>query len=138
MRRLEVALREHGVGDVADIAVALDLDPGPAFGDVEDAYVVTMERLGGKAGIGPRRLVQVGDGDADTRLMSVHKTHGVHLAAQPGIGEVGPVCVKAGVACGQSVSSCPLAMMTSPRRSTNNAPSTVRFTSTLRLSCSSR
>ena len=39
------------------------------------------------------------------------------------------------VICG---SSPPLAMMTSPKRSTNKAPSTVRLTSTLRLSRSSR
>ena len=36
------ALAERGIGDIADIAVALGLDPGPAFGDVEDAHVVAV------------------------------------------------------------------------------------------------
>ena len=102
---------ERGVGDVADIAVALGLDPGPAFDDVENVDVIAVQRLCAEAGIGPRRAADIGDRDANARRPAADEARRVHLAAQPFVGKVGSEGVKAGVAYGQIASSSALAMI---------------------------
>ena len=74
---------QHGVGDIADIAVALGLHPGPAFGLVEDEDVVAEQKLRVDAGIRPGRAADIGHCGCDPRGPPGDEALGGDLALQP-------------------------------------------------------
>jgi hypothetical protein len=96
-----VPTARHGVGDIADIAVALGLYPGPALNVLKDEDVVAEQKLGVDAGIRARSLADIGHGSDDTRRPPGDEAIGGDLASQPGIGEIGTEGVEAGIPDGQ-------------------------------------
>ena len=117
-------MRQDGGRDIADIAVALGLDPGPAFGFVEDRDIVAEQQLRVEAGIGARRLANIGDGGGDPRRPACHEAGG-RTSPAAGRRRDRAEGVQADpwsqIGIGQMRSDrqfCALAMIPSPKRST--------------------
>src|SRR5690606_4708146 len=126
--------------DIADIGIASALHPGEATGLIEHDDLVAKEELRVEAGVEARRAPDVEHRRNDARRLARNETVGNDLPFQPCIGQIGTEGVQPAVEghVGHSGNSTALSMTTSPKRSMNSAPSTVRRTSTLRLSLSSR
>ena len=115
---LIAAWREIASRDIADITVALGLEPGKALGLLEDQDIVAVQQLRVEPGVRPRRLADVGDRRGNARRASGDEALGGDFALQAGVGKIGAESVKAAVAGGQIGSSMALAMIASPKRST--------------------
>src|SRR5690606_30469116 len=98
------------------------------------------EELRIEAGIEARRAPDIEDRGDDARAFPHDEAGGLHLSFKPRVGEVGTEGIQPAIEgrVGHSGSSAALSMTTSPKRSMNSAPSTVRRINTLRLSFSSR
>ncbi len=90
MRRRDHIRRECKFGEIADIRIARELDPGPAFFTLENRDDLAGERLRVEAGVRRGRVLQVGDGRRDLHPHALDEARGLDLSLQMRGGEIGP------------------------------------------------
>src|SRR5690606_20526336 len=100
MRRLGGNLGKAGAGGIADITVALRLQPGVAFGFLEDTDAIAEEELGVLTGIRPRRVADVQDGYRHLHQAALDEAVCLHFALEARVGKVGPKSVQSSVESG--------------------------------------
>src|SRR5690606_39867076 len=87
--------------DIAHIAVALALHPGPALSGFENQHVVAIQELSVDAGICPGRLANVSHRNGNAGGAAGHEAIGRDLSSQADISEIGAKGMHAWVAGGQ-------------------------------------
>ncbi|GJE70546.1 hypothetical protein CHKEEEPN_2084 [Methylorubrum podarium] len=97
MGRCRIGGPERLSRQVADIAVAGELNPGEAVAGLIDRHRVAHHRLGVEPGIRARRAAQGGGGQDDPRRLAFDVALGRDDALQADVGEVGPGRGEAGI-----------------------------------------